>query len=59
MKKPKLEIFSSKSTGVKPSLSASSKGTSPFMPKRSYKKKQADVPKTEISFGQTGLTGES
>lgn len=62
MKKPKLEILSSKATGKKSPFSASSKSTStnPFAPKKNYKKQQKpNAPQTEISFGQTGLTGES
>lgn len=60
MKKPKLNILSSKSTGVKTSFSASSGSSNPLMPKRDYKKKsKKDEQKTEISFGQTGLTGRS
>jgi hypothetical protein len=61
MKKPKVEILSSKSSGVKTSFSASSSfGGNPMTPKRDYKKKsKANEQKTEISFGQTGLTGRS
>lgn len=60
MKKPKLEILSSKSTSVNTSFSASSKPGNPLAAKRDYTKKtKRNDPKTEISFGQTGLTGES
>lgn len=60
MKKPKLEVLSSKSTNVKTSFSASSRSSNPLLPKRDYRKKGKDNdPKTQISFGQTGLTGQS
>lgn len=60
MKKPKIDVLSSKSTNVKTSFSASSKSGNPLSPKRDYRKKsKADDAKREISFGQTGLTGES
>lgn len=60
MKKPKLDVLSSKSTGVKTAFSASSKSGNPLVPRRDYKKRtKADQQKMEISFGQTGLTGRS
>jgi hypothetical protein len=61
MKKPKVEILSSKSTGAKNSFSVSSRPAgNPLTPNRDYKKKsKANEQKTEISFGQTGLTGRS
>lgn len=60
MKKPKLEVLSSKSSSVKSSFSASSKAGNPLLPRRDYKKKGKNAkPDTEISFGQTGLTGRS
>lgn len=61
MKKPKLEVLSSKATNVKTSFSASSRSGNPLTPKRDYRKTKgkANDPKLEISFGQTGLTGES
>lgn len=59
MKKPKVDVLSSKSVGQKVSLSASSRGN-PLMPKRDYKKKGKNAKQEqEISFGQTGLTGSS
>lgn len=60
MKKPKVEVLSSKQTNVKTSFSASSRAGNPLMPKRDYRKKsKANDPQTQISFGQTGLTGRS
>jgi len=60
MKKPKLQVLSSKSTSVKTSFSASSKAGNPLSTKQDYRKPtKRNDPKTEISFGQTGLTGES
>ncbi len=61
MKKPKLEVHTSKSTGTKTSFSASSKATAnPLLPRRDYRKKGKNAKaEQEISFGQTGLTGRS
>lgn len=60
MKKPKLEVLASKNVGVKTSFSASSRSGNPLLPRRDYKKKpKINAQNTEISFGQTGLTGSS
>lgn len=61
MKKPKLQSGETKtvSTSLGASASTSSK-KSPLMPKKDYSKgkKQEDM-LHDISFGQTGLTGET